>query len=47
MAANTLSGMRVAILATDGVDQVERIEPRKALGLSRPRAHVCFSTRQR
>ena len=33
MAANTpsLSGKRVAILATDGVEQVELTEPRKAL----------------
>lgn len=29
--ANTLSGKRVAILATDGVEQIELIEPRKAL----------------
>src|SRR3954454_8268145 len=34
MAANTpsLSGKRVAILATDGVEQAELTEPRKALG---------------
>jgi protease I len=31
MATNTLSGKRVAILATDGVEQVELLEPRKAL----------------
>ena len=31
MPANTLSGKRVAILATDGVEQIELIEPRKAL----------------
>jgi len=31
MAANALSGKRVAILATDGVEQIELIEPRKAL----------------
>ncbi len=31
MAANTLTGKRVAILATDGVEQVELTEPRKAL----------------
>jgi protease I len=33
MAANTpsLSGKRVAIIATDGVEQVELLEPRKAL----------------
>lgn len=31
MAANSLSGKRVAILATDGVEQIELIEPRKAL----------------
>lgn len=28
---NTLSGKRIAILATDGVEQIELIEPRKAL----------------
>jgi protease I len=31
MARNDLSGRRVAILATDGVEQVELTEPRKAL----------------
>jgi protease I len=31
MADNTLKGLRVAILATDGFEQVELIEPRKAL----------------
>ena len=31
MPANTLSGKRVAILATDGVEQIELLEPRKAL----------------
>ena len=31
MASNTLNGKRVAILATDGVEQVELTEPRKAL----------------
>lgn len=31
MAANNLNGKRVAILATDGVEQVELTEPRKAL----------------
>ncbi len=31
MASNSLSGKRVAILATDGVEQVELLEPRKAL----------------
>lgn len=31
MADNSLSGKRVAILATDGVEQVELTEPRKAL----------------
>jgi len=31
MAGNTLNGKRVAILATDGVEQVELTEPRKAL----------------
>ena len=31
MATNNLNGKRVAILATDGVEQVELTEPRKAL----------------
>ena len=31
MPSTTLSGKRVAILATDGVEQIELIEPRKAL----------------
>jgi protease I len=31
MARNDLNGKRVAILATDGVEQVELTEPRKAL----------------
>src|SRR5947199_1659142 len=31
MARNNLNGKRVAILATDGVEQVELTEPRKAL----------------
>jgi protease I len=31
MADNTLKGLRVAILATDGFEQAELIEPRKAL----------------
>src|ERR1700742_5007536 len=31
MARNTLEGIRVAILATDGFEQFELIEPRKAL----------------
>ncbi|MDQ2767824.1 MAG: type 1 glutamine amidotransferase [Gemmatimonadota bacterium] len=31
MATNALSGKRVAILATDGVEQIELLEPRKAL----------------
>jgi len=31
MAAEKLSGKRVAILATDGVEEVELVEPRKAL----------------
>ena len=31
MADNTLKGLRVAILVTDGFEQVELIEPRKAL----------------
>ena len=31
MPSNTLQGMKVAILATDGFEQVELLEPRKAL----------------
>lgn len=31
MADNTLKGLTVAILVTDGFEQVELIEPRKAL----------------
>jgi protease I len=31
MASNTLNGLRVAILVTDGFEQVEMVEPRKAL----------------
>jgi len=31
MAKDTLHGLKVAILATDGVEQVELLEPRKAL----------------
>src|SRR3954464_5260055 len=31
MATNNLNGKRVAILATDGVEQVELTDPRKAL----------------
>src|SRR5438445_13090763 len=31
MAAETLQGMKVAILVTDGFEQVELTEPRKAL----------------
>ena len=31
MARNTLEGVRVAILATDGFEQSELTEPRKAL----------------
>ncbi len=42
MAANTpsLSGKRVAILATDGVEQVELTEPRKALDAAGARTMV-------
>jgi protease I len=32
MASETLNGLRVAILVTDGFEQVEMTEPRKALG---------------
>ncbi|GAC1304266.1 MAG: type 1 glutamine amidotransferase domain-containing protein [Steroidobacteraceae bacterium] len=32
MASNSLSGVRVAILATDGFEQSELLEPRKVLG---------------
>ena len=31
MADDTLKGLRVAILATDGFEQIELTEPRKAL----------------
>src|SRR3954454_14814557 len=31
MAGNTLNGLKVAILVTDGFEQVEMVEPRKAL----------------
>ena len=31
MASNTLNGLKVAILVTDGFEQVEMVEPRKAL----------------
>ena len=31
MAEQKLKGLRVAILATDGFEQVELVEPRKAL----------------
>ena len=31
MASNTLKGLKVAILVTDGFEQVELVEPRKAL----------------
>jgi protease I len=31
MASNTLNGLKVAILVTDGFEQVELVEPRKAL----------------
>ena len=31
MSSNTLNGLKVAILVTDGFEQVEMVEPRKAL----------------
>jgi len=40
MAAEQLRGKRVAILATDGVEQVELIEPRKALDAAGARTAV-------
>jgi protease I len=40
MAGETLQGMKVAILVTDGFEQVELTEPRKALDQSR-RRHTC------
>ena len=38
--ANTLKGTRVAILATDGVEQVELTEPRKALDEAGATTHL-------
>src|SRR5438270_1370628 len=40
MTTNRLSGKRVAILATDGVEQVELTEPRKALDEAGARTQV-------
>jgi protease I len=40
MASNDLSGKRVAILATDGVEEVELTEPRKALDQAGARTSV-------
>jgi protease I len=40
MAAKDLTGKRVAILATDGVERVELVEPRKALDLAGARTTV-------
>ncbi len=37
---NTLSGKRVAILATDGVEQVELLEPQKALEAEGAKTYV-------
>ena len=36
MAKDTLKGLNVAILVTDGFEQVELTEPRKALDAWRP-----------
>jgi protease I len=38
--ANELKGLRVAVLATDGFEQSELIEPRKALDAAGARTHV-------
>lgn len=40
MATNRLNGKRIAILATDGVEQVELTEPRKALEEAGARAQL-------
>jgi protease I len=40
MAGETLQGMKVAVLVTDGFEQVELTEPRKALDQAGANAHV-------
>jgi protease I len=40
MATNTLDGLRVAILVTDGFEQVEMTEPRKALDAAGARTRM-------
>jgi protease I len=40
MAGETLQGMKVAILVTDGFEQVELTEPRKALDQAGADTHV-------
>ena len=40
MAGETLQGMKVAILVTDGFEQVELTEPRKALDQAGANTHV-------
>jgi DJ-1/PfpI family len=40
MAGETLQGMKVAVLVTDGFEQVELTEPRKALDQAGASAHV-------
>ena len=54
MANDILKGLKVAILVTDGFEQVELVEPRKALdeaaprpASSRPRADVCAAGNSR
>lgn len=44
MAENTLSGLKVAILATDGFEQSELTEPRKALDEAGAITHVVSPT---
>ena len=39
VAEHKLNGLKVAILATDGFEQVELVEPRKALEEAGPRPH--------
>jgi len=46
MPANELSGCRVAIVATDGVEQVELIEPRKALDAAGAETTLIAPTRE-
>ena len=41
MASETLKGLKVAILVTDGFEQVEMMEPRKALDEAGARTRSC------